>query len=195
MTQIFVSYSRKDSPIATALTKHLRGDFGVDDVWLDDRVRFGQDFWEEILYAIESCKVFLFLVSDDSLTSPYCMGELMEAYRLHKQIIPVLVRNTKQSLPHPLPQLDFCDITNGIRKNIYDELVQSIDRYLTSIPDEQAGIPLSPQPTQFPGYPVRIDNRGGIIGGSQNTINNSLSSWIMVWIVVVLIIAVIILGQ
>lgn len=180
MTQIFVSYSRKDSPIAKSLTKHLRGDFGVDGVWLDDRIRFGQDFWEEILQAIGSCKVFLFLVSDDSLTSSYCMGELMEAYRLHKRIIPIFVRDTRQSLPHPLPQLDFCDMRPGINKSVYEELRDTIQQYLDQAEKQGHVMPINPFPTQFPGYPVVI-NQGSIVGnGSGNTINNGLPSWAVV---------------
>jgi predicted DNA-binding protein YlxM (UPF0122 family) len=172
----------------------LRGDFGTHHVWFDDRIRFGDDFWQVILDAIASCDVFLFLVSDDSLASSYCMGELMEAYRLQKSIIPVFVRDTTQTLPQPLSKLDFCDMKNGIRKNIYDELVQSINAYSRSIPAKEELIPLSSQPTPFPGYPIEIDNRGGMIGGSNNTINNGLSSWVIVLIVLALILAILILG-
>ena len=84
---------------------------------------------------------------------------------------------------------------NGIHNNIYDELVQSIDVSLKSIQVDKDIIPLSPQPTPFPGYPIKIDNRGGMIGSSNNTINNGLSSWAVVLMVITLILAILILGQ
>lgn len=194
MAQIFISYSRIDGRIAKALTKRLRGDFGVDDVWLDDRIHFGQYFWEEILQAIGSCKVFLFLVSDNSYTSSYCMGELMEAYRLRKRIIPILVRDTLQSLPHPLPEVNFCDMRHGINKPVYNKLRHIIQGYLDQHEKHYLREPIKPSPTKFPGYPVVI-NRGSIVGdGSGNTINNGLPSWaILVMALMIMVFMVFIL--
>src|SRR5258707_4254245 len=90
MSRIFMCYSRVDQPITEQLAILLRKSYA--NVWYDDNLHGGEEWWAEILREIAACEHFVLLMSDASINSEWCQRELDEAGRLNKHIVPVLVR-------------------------------------------------------------------------------------------------------
>lgn len=133
MPRIFISYSRKDKPRADELVAQLRRVYNREDVWMDDRMNFGQEFWQEILREIQQTEIFLFLLSPDALESQYCRAELKEAARLQKPILPVQIASVAEPLSDKaqawktrLDKILTLDATAGFTADSFARLQESI---------------------------------------------------------------------
>jgi len=123
MAQIFISYSRSDRPFLDGFVPLIRRVHGNDSVWFDDDIYGGANWWQMILREVGECDLFIYLISNESLDSPYCQSEMKEALRLHKQILPVIVRrlkpaypgNTPNSLAAVLRQTQYVDLSDGFK--------------------------------------------------------------------------------
>jgi len=82
MARIFISYSRVDKTFTERFEARLRRMFPDVPVWYDDHLYGGQNWWNEILGQIAKCDIFIYLLSNESVTSPYCQAEFTEARRL-----------------------------------------------------------------------------------------------------------------
>jgi hypothetical protein len=129
--QIFISYSRVDTDNAERLIKRLRNTFPDTTIWYDSHLkgRGGQKWWDVILDAIEGSEIFLYLLSNDSLASPYCQAEFEEAQRLDRPFIAVQLRHRTQ-IPDTLTDYQYIDLTATGEDDPYDNLVGSILRLL-----------------------------------------------------------------
>jgi hypothetical protein len=87
---IFISYAREDETRVAELESNL-SEFG-HDVWFDQDLRGGEEWWAVILEQIRSSDLFIFVLSPDSVKSRACRSELKYADRLNRPIIPVMVR-------------------------------------------------------------------------------------------------------
>ncbi|MBZ0285488.1 MAG: TIR domain-containing protein [Anaerolineae bacterium] len=112
MTRFFISYDRDDRPLTRQLAAQLRRVYGFDDVWFDENIYGGADWWQEIRKQIASCDIFIFLLSDESATSPYCEKERAEAERLKKEILPVRIAPVKE-IPPQFRQIQYVDMSEG----------------------------------------------------------------------------------
>ena len=106
--KIFVSYSRADKPNILELVQALK----IHDVWFDDRLNVGQEWWNEIERQIAASHCFMYVLSPESLASEYCQKEWTVARRLGKPIAPVLLKSTP--VPDDLNKLQIIDLTNGL---------------------------------------------------------------------------------
>ena len=91
MARIFISYSRRDQKIASEYARQLRMVFDHSDVWYDADLHGGKNWWAHILKQIDSCEVFLYLITNTSLKSPHCQAELQYAVERGKQILPIII--------------------------------------------------------------------------------------------------------
>ncbi|MEI7845038.1 MAG: TIR domain-containing protein [Chloroflexota bacterium] len=90
MSDVFISYSRKD--IAFARLIHASLQQNKIDTWIDwERIPIGEHWWREICLAIENANVFMFIISNNSIGSPICKDEIDLALKNHKRIIPIIV--------------------------------------------------------------------------------------------------------
>ena len=89
---IFVSYSRADIMYLKKVLEVIHLSYGYGSVWYDNQIKGGDNWWEVIKENIRNCKVFIFLISNDSLASNYCYKECKYAIKLEKPIIPILLR-------------------------------------------------------------------------------------------------------
>jgi hypothetical protein len=97
---IFISYSHKDRKYKDALLQQLRvleGAEIVEDVWTDDTITAGEDWEAHINRAIADAQVAIFLISADSLNSPFIRAkEIPELLRRRESegllVIPVVAR-------------------------------------------------------------------------------------------------------
>ncbi len=119
--KIFVSYARADKPYCIRIIETLH----AHDVWYDQRLYAGQDWWKEILRRLDWCEVFLYLLSPDSVTSQYCRRELELALRLKRDIIPVLItRDTV--LPENMRDWQYVDLSDNLTVENVSQLLNAI---------------------------------------------------------------------
>lgn len=106
-SDIFISYSRKDSEFVRRLEKALesRG----REAWVDwEGIRPTEEFMQAIYRAIEGTDTFVFVISPDSVGSEICGRELAHAVTHNKRMIPIVVRDVEaKAVPEPLAKLNW----------------------------------------------------------------------------------------
>lgn len=118
MPDIFISYSRRNKIFVRQIVDALRD--REKDPWLDEvkeplqGIPHGSKWWDEISYAIENVDNFLFVISPESMASPYCHAEIAHARKCDKRIVTLL----------------FCD------QHSEKETLQAIDAAIEAIPDD-----------------------------------------------------------
>ena len=91
MSDVFISYSRKDSDFAKKLTNILAET--KRDIWVDwEDIPLAADWLHEIYAGIEAADTFVFIVSQNSLTSKVCNLEVEHALTHNKRIIPLILQ-------------------------------------------------------------------------------------------------------
>ena len=96
-TDVFVSYSRTDGDIARKLNENLQ--IAGKTTWFDqESIASGADFQKEIYEGIQNADNIIFILSPESILSPYCADEVEFAQKLGKRFITLLYReiNTEQ---------------------------------------------------------------------------------------------------
>lgn len=90
MSDVFISYSRKNSTFARRLIDCLS--LANKDAWVDwEGIPLtAPNWWSEIKAGIEGADSFVFILSPDSMASVVCNMELDYAIELHKRIVPVV---------------------------------------------------------------------------------------------------------
>ena len=84
---VFISYSTKDQAYANKVCEVLKAN-GID-FWIATKdIHGGDSYASEITTAIEGCKAFVFLLSDNSDDSPHCGNELSLAVSNKKKVLP-----------------------------------------------------------------------------------------------------------
>jgi WD40 repeat protein len=90
MSDVFISYSRRDIAFARLLREALQQ--SQVDTWIDwERIPVGERWWQEITEAIEGANIFMLLISRHSIGSKVCRDEIELALKNHKRVVPVLV--------------------------------------------------------------------------------------------------------
>lgn len=91
LSDVFISYSRKDSIFVESLHKALIN--AGKEVWIDwEDIPYSSKWWDEITEAIQGANTFICVLSPDYMSSRTCVDELNLADQLNKRIIPTLHR-------------------------------------------------------------------------------------------------------
>lgn len=139
--KVFISYSHKDAVAAVRLHTQLASfrREGRLDAWFDRRIIPGYSIDKEIARELESCGLFLMLVSPDFLASDYCVNrEMRRALERHHageaRVVPIIVESSSDWRSSPLGELKalprdgkpisewpnensaYMDIVNGLRR-------------------------------------------------------------------------------
>ncbi len=152
--KIFVSYSHRDEDTLERLKAHLsplRRD-GRIETWYDREIRAGGDIDEEISEQLETCNVYILLISPDFLNSDYCMDtEMTRAMERHEEgtarVIPIIVEDCywKTSPFQKLKALpkDGKPISNWTNENTaFLNIVEEVARVV----DDMDRAPMTPKP-------------------------------------------------
>lgn len=107
MSHIFISYSHVDTDYAHDVCRSLE-DRGFT-VWIDERIDYGERWQAVIEQQVDSCAVFLIIITTDALKSKWVSDELSRARRKEKRIFPLWLEG---DLPLPLESLHYIDLTN-----------------------------------------------------------------------------------
>lgn len=155
--KLFISYSSRDREKVRLFAEDLKQIVKVvshnegGDVWFDQELIGGHDWWENILSKIRACDVFLFVLTQDSLRSDPCRLEYTYAHSLNKRILPILLGDgiNVTLLPEPLQRIQFVDYRNrGL------DSYQSLSGAMASLP---AAVPMPdplPKPPSAPISPL-----------------------------------------
>lgn len=156
MARIFISYSRADSLFISELVPLLAKVFSSHVIWYDEHITGGEDWWQRILHEIDTSDLFIYLLSNDSISSKYCQAEFREALRLQKQCLPVIVRartdvdKAPDDLKGEIRRRNWIDMSGGVQDaRANAALYASITSLLGQIP-AQPPIPLVPTPISQP---------------------------------------------
>lgn len=82
------------------------------DVWLDEALAGGQEWWDTLLSQIRQCDALVAIVARASLDSEPCKREREYAAQLKKAIVPVMLEPIARELPRDLALLQVVDYTN-----------------------------------------------------------------------------------
>lgn len=92
MTDLFISYSRRDKAFVQRLHQALMA--YQFDVWVDwEDIPLTADWWQEIKAGIEAADNFLFVISPDSVASKVCGQEIDHAAENQKRLVPIMFRD------------------------------------------------------------------------------------------------------
>ncbi len=119
--RLFVSYARVDKPYCIQIVDTL----SAHDVWFDERLYVGQQWWKEILRRLDWCDGFVYLLSPESLASEYCRREYELALSLNKNIFPVRIHK-EMVVPDSLGHVQYADLSNGLTPEATRDLLNSI---------------------------------------------------------------------
>ena len=107
MTQVFISYSRKDIAFVDQLAADLKR-AGLD-VWYDVSGIAGGDRWRsEIENALRTSQFVLVVLSPDAIISEWVEREFLFSSNLKRKIIPLMYRSCE--LPLNYVDLNFIDV-------------------------------------------------------------------------------------
>ncbi len=105
MTDVFISYSRKDKDFVHQLNDALAAQ--QRNTWVDwEDIPATADWWKEVTSGIEQADSFVFIISPDSVRSQVCRNEVTHAVANNKRFIPLLRREiidaADQAAMHPV---------------------------------------------------------------------------------------------
>lgn len=119
--KLFISYARVDKPYCVQIVETL----DVHEVWYDQRLHAGQQWWTEIQRRLNWCDGIIYLLSPDSVRSEYCQRELNIARSLGKHVFPVLIHAGAQ-IPQDLANIQYADLSRGLTAEAVKLLLNSI---------------------------------------------------------------------
>jgi len=127
MTDIFISYSRKDIAFARLLHEALKEN-GFE-TWIDwQDIPPSTDWLREVYTAIEQTDTFIFILSASSALSEVCKLEIEHARKNNKRLIPIVTNDVDPSSVHPV-----LAAINWIFSRTQDEFQPAIADLITAI--------------------------------------------------------------
>ncbi len=135
-----------------ALVSKLRRMRPSDVIWHDQGHLYGgDDWWAEIMAAVARCDVFIYLLSNESVQSKYCLAEFEEARRLQKRIITVQARD-RTKIPDNLSSIQYVDMKDGVNDaDAITELAAALNKQV-SLARKRRPLwqPQTPKPAEDP---------------------------------------------
>ncbi len=160
---IFLSYRRTDQPLARALVAAMESE-GLD-VWWDQEIEGGEDWREAIVNGLSASNALVILFSEECNASKQLKKELAIADTLDKEVIPVLIEETKPK-GHYLYELaarNWLQITPDPESKVGD-LAKRLARELGVEPRSERPAPMAAAPAESfqvpPGYEEDADMAG-----------------------------------
>ena len=126
---IFISYSRQDKALVHPFVEQISMAVGRD-CWIDlNGIESGEEFEDVIIQAIDKCHVVLFMLSDNSLKSPWTKREVYYAEGEGKRIVPILVDgdNLRGWFKFHFGNVDFINIRSEEHK---EKLIRNLMSWL-----------------------------------------------------------------
>ena len=142
---LFICYSRQ----IKKMVKTLEGDFKAlgHQVWFDEVLTGGQEWWDQILKKIRECDVFIFALAPETLDSYACKLEYSYASMLNKTILTVLTTDgvSTDLLPPALSKIQYVDYRQQTKQTIF-----ALVNALGNLPPSQSLPDQLPEPPEAP---------------------------------------------
>ncbi len=126
---VFISYSRSDSDFVRQLNEALQ--MQGKTTWFDqESIPSGSDYQQELYRGIQGCDNFLFVISPQSVRSPYCDDEVKFAQRQQKRLVTAVYQPVPaENLPPALAKVQWIDFNshNGNFYANFSELVRTLE--------------------------------------------------------------------
>lgn len=120
--RLFVSYARVDQRFCTQIVETLN----AHEVWYDQRLYGGDNWWDKIVSKINWAEGFVYLLSPESVKSPYCQREMNIAIEAGKVMLPILIQ-PRTEIPKRIQHIQYIDMSRGLVvetvKNLLDTLI------------------------------------------------------------------------
>ena len=145
---VFISYSRKDLSLIEPLVKDIEKRANVK-CWIDwNGIESGSQFEDVIIKAIDSVKVVLFFLSENSMNSDYAKLEVNYAYNTSKKVVPIVLDggSLRGWFLFKFGAVDFIDIKE---QRQYDKLINDLISWCGTEASTPKPIP-TPKPTPTP---------------------------------------------
>lgn len=153
---VFISYARKDRELVQVLARDIER--AKQQVWLDDDLTGGQDWWDTVLAQIRGCRLFIFVLTPDSIRSKACLAELGYASDLARSIVPVMVRDVAVRLaPLSISRAHIVDY----RERTADSAVDLTNALAGSPSAGPLPVPLPEPPTLPASYATSVHDQIG----------------------------------
>src|SRR5215470_11298840 len=143
--KVFISYGRENLAQVQTLVHDL-GALG-HQVWFDQALTGGQDWWNHILANIRDCEAFVFALAPGSVESRACVLEYTYASQMGKTVLPVVVADgvTENLLPPALAQIQYIDYRTQDKSAVF-----ALMKALNSLPAPNPLPEPLPQPPPVP---------------------------------------------
>ena len=170
--EVFISYASEDRERILDLVERLRG-AGVS-VWIDQMGIEGATMWsQEIVEAIDGCKVLILAISQRSTESENVVKELALASERRKKILPVCLDSSgiPKSMEYQLAGIQRVEYVKGEEDQGILAMIRSLGRLGVIVSDEA-----SEQAAKAPGIisPGPSHQRG------FNTIKREIVPWLKI---------------
>ncbi|GAB1421979.1 hypothetical protein MASR2M15_21830 [Anaerolineales bacterium] len=119
--RVFISYAHVDGYYCQQFVNFLE-DY---DVLYDKRLKVGTEWWKEIVNWIESCDIFLYLLSPESVISTHCRRELQVAISKGKAVFPILIQ-PRTEIPESISHIEVIDATMGLTSEVSKRMIVAI---------------------------------------------------------------------
>jgi len=139
-SHVFISYAREDQPYTRKLADSLR-QRGFE-VWMDDRIDFGDRWWQTIVQAIRASAAIVVVMTPDSEQSEWVEREILLAQHEGKPIFPLLLRGYGIPL---LVTTQYANVTGG--RMPPDDFYERLEREVRTQSEEEIVAPLAPEST------------------------------------------------
>jgi len=137
--RIFISYARINKAYRAQIAQIL----DQYDLWYDERLYAGDNWWERILQRLAWCDLFVYLLTAQSLASEYCKREYLIAKEQGKFILPVLLERNL-ILPSDLKSLHYVDCTDGFTVDTVKQILDTVHRYNLKL--REKAVPMASPP-------------------------------------------------
>lgn len=104
---LFISYSKKQGTYARGLADHLIA--SGFDVWIDDRIEYGSNWWNTIVETIRQSAALVVIMTPDSLASEWVQFEVQLAKKWKKPVFPLLLQGENWPLFELTQYVDVSD--------------------------------------------------------------------------------------
>jgi len=143
--RLFISYAHVDKSLVKKQIVDIL-EAGGHTAWFDEQLIVGQDWKQQLSDAIRKSDALVYAMTPDSIASEWCQWEYVEAARLGKPVVPVLLKPTK--LPVHIRSIQYVDFSNGLNGDAVARLMRGL--HVLSLEDVPS-VPINPQgtPPQF----------------------------------------------
>lgn len=126
-TEVFISYSRTDGDFARKLNDELQQ--SGKTTWFDQEsiAAAAADFQEEIYKGIAGSDNFLFVISEKSITSEHCAGEVEHALKCGKRFITLLIEKPESDMHEALSKVNWINFRDNDFHIAFGELLRTLD--------------------------------------------------------------------